>query len=181
MVRRTPGSAWAGVPFSFAQTMLRVKDPQLSLFFYVNTLGMTLQLERHFGAEAGDFSLFFLQDSAQIEATAFEKDRSANLNASFHPALELTHNHGTENDVEFSYHSGNSEPRGFGQVLFFFFIFFFFCLMCGRTGTLGSSWTILTDFSRGRKSWACGSKSGRAKDRCENSVFCSIPTATGSK
>ena len=30
--------------------------------------------------------------------------------------LELTHNHGTENDAEFSYHNGNSDPRGFGHT-----------------------------------------------------------------
>jgi lactoylglutathione lyase len=31
--------------------------------------------------------------------------------------LELTHNHGTENDPDFAgYHSGNTEPKGFGHI-----------------------------------------------------------------
>ncbi len=32
--------------------------------------------------------------------------------------LELTHNYGTESDDNFSYHHGNSEPRGFGHIAF---------------------------------------------------------------
>ena len=32
------------------------------------------------------------------------------------PLLELTHNHGTEDDPTFKYHSGNEAPQGFGHI-----------------------------------------------------------------
>ena len=32
------------------------------------------------------------------------------------PVLELTHNHGTEDDDSFQAHSGNSEPKGYGHI-----------------------------------------------------------------
>ena len=32
--------------------------------------------------------------------------------------LELTHNYGTENQDDFSYHDGNAQPQGFGHICF---------------------------------------------------------------
>ena len=32
--------------------------------------------------------------------------------------LDLTHNWGTENDSNFTYHDGNQEQRGFGHIAF---------------------------------------------------------------
>lgn len=101
--------------------MMRVKDPKKSVDFYVNCLGMKLVAERHFA----DFSLFFLAslpdsvetpDPTTPEAAAWIKDH---LYPNCIPVLELTHNHGTENDAEFKYHNGNAEPhRGFGHIGF---------------------------------------------------------------
>ena len=44
--------------FIFNQTMLRIKDPEISLEFYVNVLGMTLIKKLDFPAM--EFSLYFL-------------------------------------------------------------------------------------------------------------------------
>lgn len=117
------GAAPAAPKFSLAQTMMRVKDPKKSVAFYVEQLGMTLVSERHFG----DFSLFFLAtlpdgvkgrpaDPTSPEASAWVKEV---LYPACVPVLELTHNHGTENEADFSYHTGNVEPhRGFGHIGF---------------------------------------------------------------
>ena len=80
--------------------MLRVRDPEASLHFYRDVLGMELVGRRDF-AEAG-FSLYFLSFPGADTAEG---------------VLELTHNHGTESDQDFAgYHSGNSDPRGFGHI-----------------------------------------------------------------
>ena len=98
--------------FVFNQTMLRIKDPQVSVAFYTDVLGMTL-LDRYDFA-AMKFSLYFLgypggpvpDDPAARVKWVFEQ-----------PALlELTHNWGTEADPAFAYHNGNGEPRGFGHI-----------------------------------------------------------------
>lgn len=82
----------------FNHIMLRVKNPQRSLDFYRRVLGM--QMVKKSDYQDGQFSLYFL---------AFEDSPNA-------PMIELTHNWGTEDDAEFSYHNGNSEPRGFGHI-----------------------------------------------------------------
>lgn len=83
--------------------MLRVKDPKISLDFYQNTLGMDL-IDTHDG---GDFTLYFL---------AYQHQKGVSQRGEREAILELTHNHGTENDANFSYHNGNQEPKGFGHL-----------------------------------------------------------------
>jgi lactoylglutathione lyase len=98
--------------FRLNHTMLRVRDPEASLGFYRDTLGMTL-IDR-FDFEAGKFSLYFLgypdgpvpEDADERVQWLFEQ----------RALLELTHNWGTEDDPAFSYHNGNADPRGFGHI-----------------------------------------------------------------
>lgn len=107
----------ATADFVFNQTMLRIRDPQASLDFYKQVLGMTLIQQLDF-PEAG-FSLYFVGyvrpgdepvPDDGIERTAYAFKRPG--------ILELTHNHGTESDPGFAYHDGNFEPRGFGHIGF---------------------------------------------------------------
>ena len=95
------------------QTMLRIKDPKVSLDFYQNVLGMTLLGKYDFPTM--QFSLYFLG----YEQALPEGDEKTKTEWVFRrPALiELTHNWGSENDDNFpGYHSGNEAPKGFGHI-----------------------------------------------------------------
>lgn len=98
--------------FVMNQTMLRIKDPARSVPFYEEVLGMTL-LDR-FDFPDMDFSLYFLG----YPGSDIPEDRGERTKWIFEqPALlELTHNHGTENQDNFAYHNGNDEPQGFGHI-----------------------------------------------------------------
>lgn len=106
----------ATAQYIFNQTMLRVRDPERSLRFYRDVLGMTLL--QKFDFPAAKFSLYFMAylrpddpplpagDAARAEYIFSQK-----------ATLELTHNWGTESDPGFAgYHNGNAEPRGFGHI-----------------------------------------------------------------
>eukprot|EP01038_Epipyxis_sp_PR26KG_P009998 gene9998-13450_t len=114
--------------FTFAQTMFRVKDPVKSLNFYRDLLGMTLLRESHIGVgtEWG-FSLYFLasippEELSSVPSDPTSPEASEYIKNMFHPVIELTHNHGTENNPSFKYHNGNDQDegqlRGFGHVGF---------------------------------------------------------------
>ena len=92
--------------------MLRIKDPEKSVPFYRDVLGMTL-LDR-FDFPDMAFSLYFMGYPTE----PVPEDRAERARWIFdQPALlELTHNHGTEADDGFSYHNGNDDPRGFGHI-----------------------------------------------------------------
>ncbi len=101
--------------FVFNHTMLRIKDAKPSLDFYTRVLGFSVIADRHF--LEGKFSLYFLiLDPEEAARAPSDPPARRNWMAGLKGVLELTHNHGTEDDAGFTYHSGNSDPRGFGHL-----------------------------------------------------------------
>ena len=101
--------------FVMNQTMLRVRDPKVSVAFYQDVLGMTL-LDRYDFPDM-QFTLYFVGYLGADES--IPTDPAARAKWVFgRPALvELTHNWGSESDSAFAgYHNGNSDPRGFGHI-----------------------------------------------------------------
>ncbi|MCC2656933.1 MAG: Lactoylglutathione lyase [Panacagrimonas sp.] len=113
-------SAAAGVEstreFIMSQTMLRIRDPEKSVPFYRDVLGMTLL--NKFDFPEMKFSLYFMgylrpEDGALPTDPVDRAEFTFNQKA----AIELTHNYGTESDAAFAgYHNGNADPRGFGHI-----------------------------------------------------------------
>lgn len=100
--------------YIFNHTMLRVRDPKVSLDFYSRVLGMKLLRKVDFNE--WKFSLYFLAMLKEdIQGSDLEKIK---FTAGLSGVLELTHNHGTEENPETPYHNGNTEPRGFGHICF---------------------------------------------------------------
>ncbi|KAJ4490951.1 Glyoxalase/Bleomycin resistance protein/Dihydroxybiphenyl dioxygenase [Lentinula aciculospora] len=100
--------------FQFNHTMIRVRDPDVSVKFYTEILGMDLLSKNNMG----DYTLYFLafdQGQNYKDISEEEKDKAKFAREG---VLELTHNHGTETDASFAgYSSGNSDPgRGFGHI-----------------------------------------------------------------
>lgn len=98
--------------YRFNHTMVRCKDPKKSLEFYCSVLGMshlrTLKLP------AAKFNLYFLgyRQPGDPNQPAGEETSIASREG----LVELTWNYGTENDPSFKYHTGNSEPLGYGVI-----------------------------------------------------------------
>ncbi|MEH3122542.1 MAG: lactoylglutathione lyase [Sphingomonas phyllosphaerae] len=101
--------------FALNQTMLRIRDPEPSLAFYRDVLGMTLLQQLDFADMR--FSLYFLAYLGEGETVPDDPAERARFIFTRETTLELTHNWGTESDAAFSgYHSGNTDPRGFGHI-----------------------------------------------------------------
>ena len=99
--------------FVFNHTMLRVKNLETSLDFYTRVLGFTVVDHKDFPDAKFSLTFLALVDRAQVPTDPEARQR---WRKSTPGILELTHNHGTENDAGFSYHNGNSDPRGFGHT-----------------------------------------------------------------
>lgn len=104
--------------FVFNQTMLRIKDPERTLDFYTRVMGMTLVKKLPFPDM--QFTLYFLAAIPENELQTWSTDDATRLAQTFgRPAmLELTYNWGDKDKNDFSYHNGNSEPKGFGHIGF---------------------------------------------------------------
>jgi lactoylglutathione lyase len=101
--------------FTLNQTMLRVRDPEASVAFYRDVLGMTLLQRLDFAEMA--FSLYFLAYLGEGEQIPADPAERARFIFTRETTLELTHNWGSESDPDFAgYHHGNADPRGFGHL-----------------------------------------------------------------
>jgi lactoylglutathione lyase len=94
--------------YKLNHSMIRVKDPKESVKFY-EFLGMKVVKKLEF--PDAKFDLYFLgYDSPKAHShgnSVFDRQG----------LIELTHNHGTENDPEYTINNGNKEPnRGFGHL-----------------------------------------------------------------
>ncbi|MFP6781708.1 MAG: VOC family protein, partial [Gammaproteobacteria bacterium] len=97
------------------QTMLRVRDPEVTIPFYRDILGMTL-LTR-FDFEEMQFSLYFMGYLGDGETIPEDAAERAKWVFGLPALVEITHNWGTESAKDFvGYHDGNAEPQGFGHI-----------------------------------------------------------------
>lgn len=102
--------------FVLNHTMLRVKDPVASLGFYTHVFGMALLRKLDFPEM--QFSLFFLAKLNDTDQVPEEIGARTRWTFSQRGILELTHNWGTEDQADFAYHNGNTQPQGFGHICF---------------------------------------------------------------
>ena len=109
-----PSAASQG--FVLNHSMLRVKDPAVSLDFYTRVFGMRVLRKLDFPEMK--FSLYFLHRASADQAPPEDLGERTAWTFAQRGILELTHNWGTEADPAFKYHDGNAQPQGFGHICF---------------------------------------------------------------
>jgi lactoylglutathione lyase len=102
--------------FVFNHSMLRIKDPAVSLAFYTGVMGMRVLRKLDFPEMK--FSLYFLHRETEGESAPEDVGERTAWTFAQRGILELTHNWGTEADPDFRYHDGNAQPQGFGHICF---------------------------------------------------------------
>ncbi len=102
--------------FVLNHSMLRVKDPAVSLDFYTRVFGMRVLRKLDFPEMK--FSLYFLHRSSADQTPPEDLGERTAWTFAQRGILELTHNWGTEDDPTFKYHDGNAQPQGFGHICF---------------------------------------------------------------
>ena len=100
-------------PYVYNHTMIRVKDLNKSIQWYAKVLGFVPVYEDIF-EEAKFTIVYMVRQSVDNIPQDDQKRKEWVLSQS--GVLELTLNHGTENDPDFHYHNGNAEPQGFGHL-----------------------------------------------------------------
>ena len=113
-VEARPNAASAG--FTLNHSMLRIKDPAVSLGFYTRVFGMRVLRKLDFPEMK--FSLYFLHRAQEGETVPDDAGERTAWTFSQRGILELTHNWGTESQADFKYHDGNAQPQGFGHICF---------------------------------------------------------------
>lgn len=95
--------------FIMQQVMVRVKDPEASLKFYCEVLGMHLIMHRDF--PQWSFSVYFVapMDPKDIPGTPEEQWSHCMKTPG---CIEVTHNHGSEKEEGKVYNTGNSDVTG---------------------------------------------------------------------
>lgn len=94
--------------FLMNHSCLRIKDPKISLPFYTDVLGMKLLFT--FESPDGTFTLYML-------GYEYNDDVKTKNWSGRQGVLELCHNHGVENDANYTINNGNGEEfRGFGHI-----------------------------------------------------------------
>ncbi|MDO9313039.1 MAG: lactoylglutathione lyase [Burkholderiaceae bacterium] len=102
--------------FVLNHSMLRVKDPAVSLDFYTRVFGMRVLRKLDFPEMK--FSLYFLHRAPADQTPPEDVGERTAWTFAQRGILELTHNWGTEADPAFKYHDGNAQPQGFGHICF---------------------------------------------------------------